>query len=130
MIERDWGLFSHMGDFKSLRVWQLSQELAHDVYRITREFPGDERFGLASQLRRSSASVGANIAEGCGRKNDMELRRFLSIARGSVQETESHLRLAVVLDLVGPEHVSSPIQKSESISRMLNAMLVRKPRRF
>jgi four helix bundle protein len=74
-----------MGNFKQLTVWNRAYELAIAVYRSTSGFPPAERFGLASQLRRASVSVVSNIAEGCGRKGDAELARFLRLARGSIK---------------------------------------------
>jgi four helix bundle protein len=71
-----------MKDFKELRVWIAAHELTLSVYALTRTFPKDEIYGVTSQIRRSSASIGANIAEGCGRRSDRELARFLPIARG------------------------------------------------
>ncbi|MFZ0481563.1 MAG: four helix bundle protein [Terriglobales bacterium] len=71
-----------MHDFKDLRVWTKAHVLTVAVYRSTREFPREELFGLTSQMRRASSSIGANIAEGCGRRSDGELTRFLHIARG------------------------------------------------
>jgi len=70
------------------------------VYRLTATFPRDERYGLTSQLRRSSSSIAANLAEGCGRNGDAELARFCSIAMGSASELEYHLLLARDLNLV------------------------------
>jgi four helix bundle protein len=93
-----------MHDFKDLKVWTKAHRLTVGVYRTTREFPREELFGLTSQLRRSASSVGANIAEGCGRRSDAELARFLHIARGSAVELENHLLLARDLDyLAGGE---------------------------
>ncbi len=83
-----------MEDFKNLKVWKKAHELTLMLYRLTRAFPKDEIYGLTSQIRRSAASVEANIAEGCGRRSDPELRRFLQIARGSASELECHLLLA------------------------------------
>jgi len=83
-----------MKDFKELKVWSKAHELTLAVYGLTRAFPRDEMYGLTSQLRRSAASIGANIAEGCGRRSDGEFARFLQIARGSASETEYHLLLA------------------------------------
>ena len=83
-----------MKDFKELKVWSKAHELTVAIYRLTRTFPRDEIYGLTSQERRSTASIGANIAEGCGRHSDGELARFLQIARGSASETEYHLLLA------------------------------------
>ena len=68
-----------MEDFKDLRVWVKAYELTLGVYKKTRGFPKDEMYGLTSQLRRAASSVGANIAEGCGRRSDPEMRRFMQI---------------------------------------------------
>ncbi|MGC2150570.1 MAG: four helix bundle protein [Terriglobales bacterium] len=83
-----------MHDFKDLKVWMKTHQLTVAVYRTTQKFPREELFGLTSQLRRSASSVGANIAEGCGRRSDAELTRFLHIARGSAVELENHFLLA------------------------------------
>jgi four helix bundle protein len=83
-----------MKDFKELRVWSKAHDLTVLVYKLTRAFPRDEVYGLTSQVSRSAASIGANIAEGCGRRSDGEMARFLQIARGSASETEYHLLLA------------------------------------
>ena len=66
-----------MKDFKELRVWSKAHELTMLVYKLTRGFPRDEVYGLTSQMRRSAASIGANIAEGCGRHSDGEMTFFL-----------------------------------------------------
>ena len=69
-----------MRGFKDLKVWRKSHEMTVAAYETTRTFPGEELYGLTSQLRRSAASIGANIAEGCGRRSDGEMARFLQIA--------------------------------------------------
>jgi four helix bundle protein len=78
-------------DYRTLEVWQRGHRLTLDVYALTRSFPEEERFGLTSQLRRACASIGANLAEGCGRDGDAELKRFVAIAHGSAGEAEYHL---------------------------------------
>jgi four helix bundle protein len=83
-----------MQNFKELKVWQKAHRLTLDVYKVTTRFPKDEMFGLTSQMRRSSASIPTNIAEGCGRDSRAELARFLSIAMGSASELEYQLILA------------------------------------
>ena len=82
-----------MEDFKDLRVREKAYELTLSVYKKTGGFPKEEMYGLTSQLRRATCSIGANIAEGCGRRSDPEMRRFLQIARGSANEVEFHLLL-------------------------------------
>jgi len=79
--------------FKELKVWRKAHEMTGAVYETTRGFPCEELYGLTSQLRRSAASVGANIAEGWTR-SDGEMARFLQIARGSASEIEYHVLLA------------------------------------
>src|SRR5215212_6744149 len=83
-----------MGHFKKLQVWQAAHALTCEVYKNTASFPKMEAFGLTSQLRRSAASIAANIAEGCGRNGDVEFRRFVRISLGSATELEYHLLLA------------------------------------
>ena len=83
-----------VGDFRRLKVWQASHQLVLDIYRATASFPASERFGLTAQLRRAGGSIPANIAEGCGRRTDAELRRFIRISLGSATEIEYHLLLS------------------------------------
>jgi four helix bundle protein len=89
-----------MQDFKKLKVWEKSHSLTVDIYRSTRGFPREELYGLTSQMRRASASIAANIAEGCGRGGKIELGRFLQMAMGSASELEYHLLLASELNLL------------------------------
>lgn len=83
-----------MGDFKKLSVWEKSHRLTLAIYRATTAFPKEELYGLTSQIRRASASIPSNIAEGSGRGGDKELARFLQIAMGSAHELEYQLLLA------------------------------------
>lgn len=83
-----------MRDFRDFQVWHKAHALALAVYRETALFPRDERYGLVSQMRRSSASIPSNIAEGCGRGGGFELARYLQIAMGSASELEYQLLLA------------------------------------
>ena len=112
-----------MKDFKELRVWSKAHELTVSVYVITRTFPKDEMYGLTSQVPRSAASIGANIAEGCGRRSDGELCRFLQIARGSASETEYHLLLAKDLGLLSESDFRKAEQKVLEVQRMLTALV-------
>ena len=112
-----------MREFKSLKVWQLARHCALDIYRHTEGFPPSERYGLQSQLRRSSTSIMANIAEGCGHTSQREFRRFLRIARGSASEVESHLVLARDLNLLDHEAFSRISSNVHSLQRMLSAFM-------
>lgn len=76
-----------MSDFRELKVWQKAHELALDVYRVTTEFPRHEIYGLVSQMRRCAVSVGSNIAEGKGRRGDVEFGRYIQFASGSLERT-------------------------------------------
>jgi four helix bundle protein len=107
-----------MEDFKHLVVWTKAHQLTLCVYQRTRTFPKEEIFGLTSQVRRASASIGANIAEGCGRRSDAEFRRFLQIARGSASELECHLLLARDLRFLEEDQFGDLEAKVLEVQRM------------
>jgi four helix bundle protein len=80
-----------MRDFRQVSVWQKAHQLTLHVYKQVESFPSTEKFGLTSQITRAASSIGANIAEGCGRGGDAELCRFLKISIGSAFELDNHL---------------------------------------
>ncbi len=88
--------------FEDLEVWQLSSNLASQVYSLTAFFPREEKYGIIDQLKRASVSVSANIAEGFGRYHYKDSIKFLYNARGSLFETHSHLLLAHNLGHISP----------------------------
>ncbi|MGD1045394.1 MAG: four helix bundle protein [Bacteroidota bacterium] len=83
-----------MQDYRKLKIWQKAHELVLKIYIATKKFPKEEMYGITSQIRRSSASITANISEGCGRKTKTEFARFLVIALGSINETKNFLLLS------------------------------------
>jgi four helix bundle protein len=91
--------------YRDLEIWKRSLVLVADVYRVTRHFPSDERFGLTSQLRRAAVSVTCNIAEGYGRSTRGEYLNHLSIARGSLLEVEALCAVCQTLSLLGGAEV-------------------------
>jgi four helix bundle protein len=111
-----------MGDYKRLKVWQRAHKLTCALYAITGTFPKVEQFGLGAQMRRAAISIGANIAEGCGRNGDGELRRFLNIALGSANELRCLLEVAIDVGLL-PESTGRPlIAAADEVRRMLAAL--------
>jgi four helix bundle protein len=114
-----------MKDFRDLKVWEKSHQLTLASYQATEKFPKHELFGLVSQIRRSAASVPANIAEGCGRRGNGEFHRFLQIAMGSASELEYHLLLSKDLKLLDVENHKKLQTQVEEVKRML-ASLTRK----
>jgi four helix bundle protein len=92
-----------MKDYRKLEVWSFAHQITLKLYRATAKFPREELFGLTSQIRRCSASIGANIAEGCGRRGNGESHRFLQIASGSASELDYHLLLTHDLGLMTEE---------------------------
>jgi len=109
-----------MRDFRKLKVWEKAHHFTLQIYRITKNFPSDERFGLTVQLRRAAASVPTNIAEGCGRDSERELARFMSIAAGSASEVEYQLLLACDLNYIQDETHRELNQEVNEIKRILN----------
>jgi four helix bundle protein len=108
--------------FTELKVWQRSHALVLQVYRLTRTFPADERFGMTSQLRRAVLSVPTNIAEGSKRQTRQDYARFLNIAEGSLVETEYLLMVSRDLGYVTLQVVEPPLAEIREIAGMLHGL--------
>jgi len=114
-----------MRDHEELEVWQKADQLTLKIYRATEAFPRSEIFGLRSQIRRAAGSVGANLAEGCGRWSDRELARYIQIAMGSASELQNHLRLAKDLEFLEDAQYAQLFKELTSVRQMLTAFLQR-----
>jgi four helix bundle protein len=112
-----------MKDFRQLKVWAKSHELALSIYRVTNDFPREERYGLTSQIRRSTTSIPTNIAEGCGRNTDADFARFLQMAMGSASETEYQLLLSHDLGFLDKENYIKLNTDVTEVKRMLTSLL-------
>jgi four helix bundle protein len=111
--------------FRDLRVWQKSMELTVAIDRMTHAFPREETFGLTSQLRRSAVSIASNIAEGHGRMNPREFKRFLLIARGSNSELQTQMEVAALLKFANGQLLDNAQGLSDEVENMLFALLGR-----
>lgn len=117
-----------MRKFQNLEIWHKSHKLALDIYEITRkQFPKDELYALTSQIRRASASIPTNIAEGCGRKTNQEFVRFLHIASGSATEVEYQLLLAKDLQYIAPTTYEDLNRKIVEIRKMIISFIKKIP---
>ena len=114
---------SAIQSYRDLKVWQQAMGLAEECYRLTRQLPRDELYGMTSQVRRSAASVAANIAEGHGRNSRGEYIQFLRVAQGSLKELETHLILAGRVGLVSNSLTAQVLEQSEGLGKMLRALI-------
>jgi four helix bundle protein len=112
-------------DFRDLDVWTKSRAITLDVYRATADFPKEELYGLTSQMRRCSASIPANIAEGCGRRGNGEFHRFLTIAMGSASELEYHFLLSHDLGFLSQDMFGVLTPQVQEIKKMLASLIRR-----
>ena len=116
-----------MQDFRELKIWHKSHALTLAVYRATKDFPREERYGLTSHMRRAGVSTPANIAEGCGRGGGADMARHLQIAAGSASELEYLLILARDLTLLDAGTAETSISDVIEVKRVLTS-LIRKVR--
>ena len=110
---------------KELVVWQMSMDLAVDVYCITKNFPKSEEFGLTSQMRRAVVSIPSNIAEGYGRGSRNELRHFLEVSSGSASELETQLLICKRVGLENSDVVDELCDRLKRILKMLSSLISR-----
>ncbi|MCK5328671.1 MAG: four helix bundle protein [Candidatus Latescibacteria bacterium] len=106
-----------------LIVWQKAMRLVTEIYRYTKAFPQDERYGLISQLRRSSVSLPSNRTEGYGRNSTQDYVRFLRVANGSLFELQTQLEIARNLGFLSEEDFSELFELSREIERMLSSLI-------
>jgi four helix bundle protein len=111
-----------MRNFRQLDVWKKAHVLTLEIYRFTADFPNHERYGLTSQLQRAAASIGANLAEGCGRETDADYRRFVQMATGSACEVEYHILLAYDLNLISDDTYNGLNSNINEVKRMLHGL--------
>lgn len=119
-----------MQRFTDLRVWERSHALVLHIYRLTKAFPPEERFGLTSQLRRAIFSVPTNIAEGSKRLSNTEYARFLNIAEGSLAESEYLTMVSRNLGYMPASAVSATVAEISEIAKMLHSLRLKAGRRL
>ena len=109
--------------YRDLVVWQKAMELCSLTYRATARFPGEERFGLVSQMRRAAVSIPSNIAEGFGRLTTKDYQHFLATARGSARELETQILIASDLGYLSRVEAEACESLTTEVSRMLTAII-------
>jgi four helix bundle protein len=113
-----------MRNHRDLQVWSKAYSLSLELYRLSRSFPKEELNGLTSQLRRAAVSIGANLAEGCGRRTNAEMARFVRIAMGSPNELDHHLLLCKDLGYLENDHYRRMGNNLTEVRKMLSSLLV------
>ncbi|MGY2047059.1 four helix bundle protein [Methylobacterium sp. JK268] len=109
--------------YRDLDVWQGAMTLAEECYRVTAAFPREELFGMTSQIRRASASIAANIAEGHGRESTPSFVNALRIAQGSLKELETHVLLSQRVGLMAGAPAGSLMAKCDGLGRQLRSLI-------
>ena len=112
-----------INSYRDLLVWREGMDLAVAAYKLTEEFPRDELYGLTSQIRRSAASVPANIAEGYGRESSGSYIQQLRVAQGSLKELETHLLLSSRVGLTTMNVIASLLDRSDEVGKMLRSLI-------
>jgi four helix bundle protein len=114
---------SEINSYQDLKIWQNGMEISEKCYYLTKNFPKEELYGMIQQIRRSSVSISANIAEGYGRRSTAEYIRFLNIAQGSINELETHLILSSRVGLCSTKSIETIINLSKNTGRMIIALI-------
>lgn len=114
-----------MQNYKDLKVWEKAHEFTLGIYETTKSFPKEEIYSLTNQLRRSAASIPANIAEGCGKNSKLDFANFLNIALGSANEAEYYLILSKDLKYLSVENFDTLFKIINEIKAMLIALIAK-----
>jgi four helix bundle protein len=114
---------TQIATFQELKIWQRGRELVREIYRVTSDFPTEERYGLCSQLRRSAVSIPSNIAEGYARQHSKEFQQYLFIAIGSCAELETQIIIANDLGFCSNELMHSIQEQCITLTKMTQALI-------
>jgi len=114
-----------MRNFYDLAIWHKSHLLTLRIYSISQSFPREEQYGLVSQIRRACSSIPSNIAEGCGRNSNPDMKRFLTISSGSASELAYHLLLAKDLNYLSENIYKELTDLLIEIRKMIHAFIRR-----
>ena len=109
--------------YQELIVWQKAMDLVESVYKASQTFPREEVYALTSQIRRAAVSIASNIAEGQGRRTTSDFLRHLSIAYGSLLETETQLLIAKRLRYLGDTNLEEVMKQTAEVGRLLNGLM-------
>ena len=112
-----------MRNYKNLKIWEQGIELVKQVYVLVELLPSTEKFGLKSQITRAAVSIPSNIAEGCSRNSEVEFKRFLEIAMGSLFEVQTQLIIVNELGFIKSEDLSSVFELLETEGKMINGLI-------
>jgi four helix bundle protein len=110
-------------NFKNLKVWQKSVDLAVKIYHITKEFPSEEKFGMSSQMRRASVSIPSNIAEGTAKSTSKSFVNSLDISLGESYELETQAIITNLVGLLDKEQFTSLESDISEVQRMINGFI-------
>lgn len=109
--------------YTELNVWQQARKLVVDIYKLGKNFPKEEQYGLVSQMRRCAVSIPSNIAEGCGRNHKKDSLQFFFISRGSIYELETQLYLSSDLGFIDQHNCDDLLQQLETVRKLLNGFI-------
>ena len=112
-----------MRNFRKFEIWKLGIEIVKEVYSISLLLPKEEKFGLKSQITRAAVSIPSNIAEGCSRSSDIEFKRFLEIAIGSLFELETQFVIIQELHFIDTYKINAIIKLLNKEGKMINALI-------
>ena len=110
-----------MHNYRELKIWQRSMDFVVRVYEVTANFPGDEKYGLVSQLRRCTVSIPSNISEGAGRATNRQFKQYLEFSMGSVNEVQTELELAYRLNYIDKTVYEELVDEGIQIYKMILA---------
>ena len=112
-----------MRNYQTLDAWKISMQLVKEIYLLTKTYPKEELFALTSQTKRAAVSIPSNIAEGMGRQYKKDTIHFLHIARGSGYELETHLNIALMVNIINEQTFKTNINMIDEVIKLLNSLI-------